>query len=138
MKLLKAILSIAIVLTGLFGDYVVFRSKYAESFVFRAAADSAVHATIGFLSASLFFSHRLNIPSATCIYYILFCTLVSSLIDVDHVFVAKSIHLKVRLSYYKPLHINLMIICLDRSSHHTGLQHTHKNRPNLFDLHTYF
>lgn len=96
MRLLKLLITIFIVFTGFFGDYVVFKSKYSESQLFRAAADSTVHATIGFLSASLFFTHSLNIPFQTCIYNTVFCTMVSSIIDIDHVFVAKSIYLKVK------------------------------------------
>ncbi|KOB69964.1 Uncharacterized protein OBRU01_16075 [Operophtera brumata] len=94
MRFLKLMITISIIFAGLFGDYVVFRSKYSESQLFRAAADSIVHATIGLLSAVLFFTNSLNIPLQTCIYYTILCTVVSSLIDIDHVFVAKSIRLK--------------------------------------------
>lgn len=95
MRLIKILLSVSIIFTGLFGDYVVFRSKYSESQLFRAAADTTVHAAIGFLSACLFFTHRLNLLPITCIYNTVFCTMLSSIIDIDHFIVAQSINLKV-------------------------------------------
>lgn len=97
MRFLKVILTLAIICTAYIGDYIVFRSKYSSSQTFRAFADSAVHASLGFLSSLIFFSHETNFDFQVCIYNVILCTLVSFLIDVDHAFVARSIYLKVSL-----------------------------------------
>ncbi|XP_072947001.1 transmembrane protein 267 [Epargyreus clarus] len=94
MKHVKLIFSFSICCAAFIGDYVVFKSKMAESFAFRAVADSFTHATIGFLSALLFFSHDISVTSQVRVYNIIFCTIISSLIDIDHAFVARSFYLK--------------------------------------------
>ncbi|XP_028171688.1 transmembrane protein 267 [Ostrinia furnacalis] len=94
MKFLNAFLTICLFSTALLGDYIVFKSKYSNSFIFRAIADSTVHAGVGLFSSLLFFSRGQSILSNTCIYNVILCTIVSSLIDVDHFIVAKSINLK--------------------------------------------
>lgn len=95
MRFLKVILSIAIICSAYVGDYVVFRSKYSSSQTFRAIADCSVHATLGFLSSTIFFSHEHSLSIEICIINVLICTFVSLLIDIDHAFVARSIYLKV-------------------------------------------
>lgn len=94
MKFTNIILTFSIFFSAALGDYLVFRSKYSNSHVFRAFCDTSVHGVIGFLSALLFFSQNYNISSQACIYNILFCTALSSLIDVDHFIVARSLYLK--------------------------------------------
>ncbi|CAK1592049.1 unnamed protein product [Parnassius mnemosyne] len=94
MKLIRIILTISICATALIGDYIVFKSKYSESLVFRAFADSTVHASIGFLSAVQFFSHEIGLTDQARLYNIAFCTIISSLIDVDHFIAARSFRLK--------------------------------------------
>ncbi|XP_050360341.1 transmembrane protein 267 [Nymphalis io] len=93
MKSLRLLLVISIGVTAYLGDYIVFKSKYSGSLLFRALADSSVHGAIGFLSALSFFSN-IKITSQACIYNTIFCTFMSSVIDVDHFFVARSIYLK--------------------------------------------
>lgn len=95
MRFIKCILTLSILSTALIGDYVVFQSMYSQSQVFRAVTDSLVHASIGFLSSLLFFSHDINVSHNVSVLNIIICTLVSSLIDIDHAVLAKSIHLKV-------------------------------------------
>ncbi|KAM3955043.1 transmembrane protein 267-like [Aphomia sociella] len=90
---LQVVLTVSIFVTAYIGDYVVFKSKFSQSQVFRACSDSVVHASIGFLSAILFFS-RENLMSTSCIFNIAFCTFMSSFIDVDHIFVARSLQWK--------------------------------------------
>ncbi|XP_045488951.1 transmembrane protein 267 [Pieris rapae] len=93
MKILSVLLSVSIVFTAITGDYIVFHSKYSKFFIFRAVIDNFVHASIGTLSALLFFIYVERSRQAW-IYNIILCTIVSSLIDVDHFIVAKSIHYK--------------------------------------------
>lgn len=97
MRFIKCILTLSILSTALIGDYVVFKSTYSQSHVFRAVTDSLVHASIGFLSSLLFFSHDINVSYNVSVLNIIICTFVSSLIDIDHAVLAKSIHLKVSL-----------------------------------------
>lgn len=94
------LLTASICATALIGDYIVFKSKYSESQVFRSFADSGVHASIGFLSALLFFTYDIGITEQARIYNIAFCTILSSLIDVDHFIAAKSFRLKVSSDKY--------------------------------------
>lgn len=95
MRLIKVLLTLAIIFTAYIGDVIVFRSKYSSSLTFRAIADSLVHASLGFLSSLIFFSHDNNLNLQISAINVTFCTIVSSLIDIDHAFVAKSIYLKV-------------------------------------------
>lgn len=95
MRLSRLILTTALCTTALFGDYLVFKSKYSEPPVIRAILDNTVHATIGCLSSLLFFSHDINITNYASLCNVIFCTMLSSFIDIDHVFVAKSFYLKV-------------------------------------------
>ncbi|XP_075989832.1 transmembrane protein 267 [Anticarsia gemmatalis] len=94
MRFLKAILSLVIICTAYLGDFVVFKSKYSASFPFRAISDSIVHGSLGFLSSLMFFSYENNLNSEASALNVLFCTILSSFIDIDHIFVAKSIYLK--------------------------------------------
>ncbi|XP_013196398.2 transmembrane protein 267 [Amyelois transitella] len=94
MKLLKAFLTLNICMAAYLGDYLVFKSRFSDSQVFRALTDSAVHASLGCLSSILFLSQEISFNNTACIFHIGFCTLLSSFIDVDHVFVAKSIYWK--------------------------------------------
>ncbi|XP_026747971.1 transmembrane protein 267 [Trichoplusia ni] len=94
MRFLKVILSIAIICSAYVGDYVVFRSKYSSSHTFRSLADCSVHATLGFLSSAIFFSHEHSLNIEICVLNVLICTFVSLFIDIDHAFVARSIYLK--------------------------------------------
>lgn len=96
MRFLKLILSLMAIFTAYFGDHVVFKSKHSTSFQFRAIADSLVHGSLGFLSSLMFFSHEITINPQACAYNVIFCTFVSSFIDVDHFIVARSIYIKVR------------------------------------------
>nr|XP_004922189.2 transmembrane protein 267 [Bombyx mori] len=79
--------------TTIIGDYVVFNSKYSDSQLFRAIADSIVHASIGFLSSLIYFTYNHN-TSVPIHINVFICTFVSSFIDVDHFIAAKSIYLK--------------------------------------------
>ncbi|XP_026325702.1 transmembrane protein 267 [Hyposmocoma kahamanoa] len=94
MRFIKCVLTLSILSTALIGDYVVFKSTYSQSPVFRAVTDSLVHASIGFLSSLLFFSHDINVSYNVSVLNIIICTFVSSLIDIDHAVLAKSVHLK--------------------------------------------
>lgn len=96
MKYSKIALTLLLCSSPFVGDYVVFKSKFASSQVFRAFSDSAVHATIGFLSSLVFFSQETSVTGYAKLYNVIFCTLISSFIDVDHVFVARSFQWKVR------------------------------------------
>ncbi|CAH2064651.1 unnamed protein product, partial [Iphiclides podalirius] len=88
------LLTVSICATALIGDYIVFKSKYSDSQAFRAFSDSSVHASIGFLSALIFFSYDIGLTDQARAYNIAFCTLLSSIIDVDHFIAAKSFRLK--------------------------------------------
>ncbi|XP_039762765.1 transmembrane protein 267 [Pararge aegeria] len=94
MRFLNLIFTLSICLTAYMGDHVVFDSKYSSNQVFRAFADTSVHGVIGFFSALLFFSYGMNVTTQAWICNVLFCFMVSSLIDIDHVFVARSFHFK--------------------------------------------
>lgn len=100
MRFLKVILSIAIICSAYVGDYIVFRSKYSSSHTFRSLADCSVHATLGFLSSAIFFSHEHSLNIEICVLNVLICTFVSLFIDIDHAFVARSIYLKVSYQIY--------------------------------------
>lgn len=93
MKYLKVILSIVIICAAYFGDYVVFKSRYSNSFIFRAFSDSLVHGSLGCLSALIFFSHENNLSLEAYLFNVIFCTAISCLIDIDHFIVAKSLNL---------------------------------------------
>lgn len=107
MRFLKFILTFILILSAFAGDNLVFKSKYSDSIVFRAVTDTLVHGFIGLLSAALFFSHKLNFSTQTCLLNTLFCTVMSSIIDLDHVFVAKSFHFKVSCPYSWVFRISL-------------------------------
>ncbi|KAJ8704949.1 hypothetical protein PYW08_012269 [Mythimna loreyi] len=94
MRFFNVFFTLAIVLTAYIGDVIVFRSKYSDSLKFRAITDSLVHASLGFLSSLIFFCHDYNLSVHISALNVTFCTIVSSLIDVDHAFVARSIYLK--------------------------------------------
>ncbi|XP_047039865.1 transmembrane protein 267 [Helicoverpa zea] len=94
MKFLKVFLTLAIIFTAYIGDEIVFRSRYSTSLAFRAITDSMVHASLGFLSSLIFFSHEHTIHVENTVINVTFCTLLSSLIDIDHAFVARSVYLK--------------------------------------------
>lgn len=98
MKFSKVIFTVCLCGTALLGDYIVFQSKYSKSLAFRAVTDSLVHATVGLFSSLLFFSREPILFNATSVYNVVLCTLASSIIDVDHFVVAKSILLKVKTS----------------------------------------
>ncbi|XP_059051624.1 transmembrane protein 267-like [Achroia grisella] len=87
------VLSLSIFVTAIIGDYIVSNTKFSQSLVFRACADSAVHATIGLLSSILFFTHE-NVKDTMYFFNIAFCTFLSSFIDIDHLFVAGSLQWK--------------------------------------------
>ncbi|XP_026755800.2 transmembrane protein 267 [Galleria mellonella] len=90
---LQFALTLSIFATAFIGDYVVFKSKFSHSQIFRACSDSLVHASIGFLSSVLFFSHE-NLMDSSSMFNIAICTFMSSFIDVDHIFVARSLQWK--------------------------------------------
>lgn len=76
------------------GDLIVFKSKYSESQIYRAYTDSLTHASIGCISAIIFFTYDINIRRPTSIYNVIICTVLSSFIDVDHFFMARSFNIK--------------------------------------------
>ncbi|XP_037966327.2 transmembrane protein 267 [Plutella xylostella] len=94
MKHAREIVTLLIAFTAFFGDYVVFQSKLSNSKLLKALADSAVHGILGCLSALAFLSNDTNYSTQTLMYNVMFCTLISCLIDVDHIFVAKSFSLQ--------------------------------------------
>ncbi|XP_063631274.1 transmembrane protein 267 [Cydia splendana] len=94
MKYAKIVLTLLLCSSTYIGDYIVFKSKFSSSQVFRAFSDSAVHATIGFLSSLVFFSHETSVTGHAKLINVIFCTFVSSFIDIDHVMVARSLHWK--------------------------------------------
>ncbi|XP_073966678.1 transmembrane protein 267 [Choristoneura fumiferana] len=94
MKYAKIALTLLLCSSPFVGDYVVFKSKFSSSQVFRAFSDSIVHAIIGFLSSLVFFSQETSVMGYAKLYNVILCTLISSFIDVDHVFVARSLQWK--------------------------------------------
>ncbi|OWR47532.1 Transmembrane protein C5orf28 [Danaus plexippus plexippus] len=92
MKLINTLLTFAICFTLIFGDYIVFKSKYSNNHMCRAFTDNSVHAAVGLLSSLLFFNHGINVTSQVYISNVFLCTAVSSLIDIDHFILAKSFH----------------------------------------------
>ncbi|XP_045783569.1 transmembrane protein 267 isoform X2 [Maniola jurtina] len=94
MRYISVIFMLSICATAYLGDYMVFKSKYSSNQVFRAFADTSVHGAIGFWSALLFFSCGINVTTQAWLYNVLFCSAMSSLIEVDHFIVAKSFNLK--------------------------------------------
>lgn len=99
MKLISIVLTILLCLCAIIGDYIVFKSKYSESQVFRAFSDSSVHAIIGLISAILFFTYDVGLTIQARFYNAAFCTILSSLIDIDHFIAARSFKLKVLLTF---------------------------------------
>lgn len=98
MRFKNFLFNFLLVNTTIIGDYVVFNSKYSDSQLFRAIADSIVHASIGFLSSLIYFTYNHN-TSVPIHINVFICTFVSSFIDVDHFIAAKSIYLKVCLCF---------------------------------------
>ncbi|XP_034838934.1 transmembrane protein 267 [Maniola hyperantus] len=94
MRYVNIVFMLLICATAYVGDYIVFKSKYSSNQVFRAFADTSVHGAIGFWSALLFFSCGINVTTQAWLCNVLFCSAMSSLIDVDHFIVAKSFNLK--------------------------------------------
>ncbi|KAH9639463.1 hypothetical protein HF086_000001 [Spodoptera exigua] len=96
LRVLRLSATAVLLLTAYFGDVIVFRSKYSNSLLFRAICDVLVHGGLGFLSSIIFFSIDNNYFSLDYdgTIHIILCTFFSSVIDIDHVFVAKSIYLK--------------------------------------------
>ncbi|KAG6463782.1 transmembrane protein 267 [Manduca sexta] len=94
MKTSAAFLTSLLITTAIFGDYVVFNSKYSNSQVFRAFSDTFVHGILGGLSSVVFFNYDNSLNFHSYITYIIFCTVVSSLIDIDHVIAAWSLQWK--------------------------------------------
>ncbi|XP_068627242.1 transmembrane protein 267 [Battus philenor] len=133
MKLISVILTVLICCTALIGDFVVFKSKYSDSQVFRAISDSSTHAAIGLLSALLFFTYETGLSDQARLYNVMFCTALSSLIDIDHFIAAKSFKLKdlVHLKQRGILHCTTLWILLTAIS--LFLSHLTK-RLNIYTL----
>ncbi|CAG9854602.1 unnamed protein product [Phyllotreta striolata] len=85
--------TLLIVVTAIVGDYVV---AYSKLHVFQALFDNATHFTIGGLCWFIvcLHSNSRGVGSTRKIVEIACCSLLSSLIDVDHFVEAKSISLK--------------------------------------------
>ncbi|KAJ0169487.1 hypothetical protein K1T71_015074 [Dendrolimus kikuchii] len=123
MKFLNIILSILLLILTICGDYIVFKSKYSDSQLYRGFADSLVHASIGCVSAITFFSNGLNIPLSSCICNVSICTVMSSFIDVDHFIVARTFNFK--KPKYTPFEVyvlnSIFITSYIRDSNRRGL-----------------
>ncbi|KAF9818379.1 hypothetical protein SFRURICE_017801 [Spodoptera frugiperda] len=96
LRVLRFAATAVLLFTAYFGDVIVFRSRYSNSLLFRAICDVLVHGSLGFFSSIVFFSIDNNYSSLEYdgTLHIVLCTFFSSIIDIDHVFVAKSIFLK--------------------------------------------
>ncbi|XP_045509092.1 transmembrane protein 267 [Colias croceus] len=93
MRFISIFLSVSIFVTAFIGDYIVFDTRYSNALIYRALTDNFIHASIGFLSALLFFVN-IDVTRQAWLYNVIFCTIVSSFIDIDHFIAAKSIHFK--------------------------------------------
>lgn len=102
LRVLRFAATAVLLFTAYFGDVIVFRSRYSNSLLFRAICDVLVHGSLGFFSSIVFFSIDNNYSSLEYdgTLHIVLCTFFSSIIDIDHIFVAKSIFLKVCISTY--------------------------------------
>ncbi|KAI8431789.1 hypothetical protein MSG28_016209 [Choristoneura fumiferana] len=122
MKYAKIALTLLLCSSPFVGDYVVFKSKFSSSQVFRAFSDSIVHAIIGFLSSLVFFSQETSVMGYAKLYNVILCTLISSFIDVDHVFVARSLQWKLCIQEAKHIHTILDAYSSIYKSPYTGCQ----------------
>lgn len=95
---LNIYITFLIAITAILGDYIVSLSKIH---IFQAIFDNATHAIIGGLSWFLIcINYKKELSSSYVILETGICSLLSSLIDVDHFIAAKSLNLKVLLPPY--------------------------------------
>lgn len=93
-------------LSTITGDALV---NYSKKHIYRALFDNSTHAIIGGLSWLIICLNHRDKYAVNTVLEIFSCTAISSLIDVDHFFMAKSLSLKVS-KYYHLLQKLLFII----------------------------
>lgn len=93
---LKSYLTLLLAIVAITGDYIVSHSRLH---IFQAIFDNVTHCVIGGLSWFLVCIICKRYNSYQTLLEVAVCALVSSLIDIDHFIVAKSIYLKVGLRY---------------------------------------
>lgn len=96
-------LTILLVLIATVGDYIVVHSS-AE--LYKALFDNATHALVGGICWLIVAINHKQTQSAYAIYEVFLCTMIASLIDLDHFVAAKSLNLKdaTQLKQRPPLH----------------------------------
>lgn len=97
MKYESLALTVLIASTAYIGDEIVFRSKLSKYQLGKAFCDNLIHALIGCFSSLLFFSYDYSFSSQVVAINVGFCTFISSFIDIDHIFVARSFYWKVSI-----------------------------------------
>ncbi|XP_028139609.1 transmembrane protein 267 [Diabrotica virgifera virgifera] len=88
---LTTYLTFLIFLTAIIGDYVV---SYSKLHVFQALFDNTTHFLIGGLSWLIVCLNSKDVSHTEKIIEVVICSLISSLIDIDHFIEARSINLK--------------------------------------------
>lgn len=81
-------------LVAVIGDILV---KYSQQHVYRAVFDNTTHAIIGGLSWLIVCLNYRDRNASNTLLEIIACTAISSLIDLDHFCMARSLSLKVML-----------------------------------------
>ncbi|XP_023021150.1 transmembrane protein 267 [Leptinotarsa decemlineata] len=96
-------LTVLLAIVAVIGDYVVVHSNIH---VYQAIFDNATHAVIGGLSWCIVYLKNKPENSLSAVLEIAACTVMSSFIDIDHFFAARSFQLKdaISLKNRPPLH----------------------------------
>ena len=90
---IEAVLIVFLSLTCLIGDFLISWHKVDTLIYLRIAADVGTHSAVGCLSWAIVIApscHWINL------YEILLCGLLSGGLDVDHIFIASELNVKVR------------------------------------------
>lgn len=95
---LQCYLVILIGLSAVTGDFLV---NHTKRHIYRALCDNFTHAIVGGLCWLLVCLNHRDRNTTNTLIEIITCTMTSSLIDLDHFYLAKSFSLKVRLYYNK-------------------------------------
>lgn len=89
--------TVLLALVAVAGDILV---SYAKVPLYKAITDNMIHAVLGGLSWFLVCLNYRNKNSTQTLLEIVACTVVSSLIDLDHFAAAKSLNLKVSIVFH--------------------------------------
>lgn len=104
-------ISLLIALVAIIGDNLVY---YSNLHLFKALFDNATHAVIGGLSWLFVCLKYKSSHHTLSLLEIALCTVVSSVIDLDHFFAAGSIHLKVCFDIFCGQSLIIIILGCDQ------------------------